>query len=340
MVRVMLQEHCVIIIAVKESLRDSIIAELNHIGVDQYITISNHFVHELFYEKRRDTRELLFRIEELENALVRTMRKPAINVSFHLTDSCNLNCKGCWHFAPLAKGEMVSVDEFEKDVKRLAELMQGEITLISLFGGEPLMHPKAYMFPYIVKKNLPDTYVELLTNGILLPKQTEDFWKSVKDNDVVIEWTRYPIGDKTNKEIEKVLKAKNVSYRFFDGEDEKVLSKIFLDVNAIGDNGQRGRNDARKQWIRCYSAGDCVQLKKHRLYPCSTAANAHIFVDYFKQKMRLSDCDGINIYEAKSKDEVLEFLSQPIPFCRYCNVGKDTITYEWEASRREITEWT
>ena len=288
--------------------------------------------------KMEDTNK---RIERLEESIIRLIPKPSLNFSYHLIDGCNLNCRGCWHFAPLAGRNMPRVEEFESDVKRLAEVMGGEISLISLFGGEPLLNPEAYKYPYIIRKYLSDTKIELLTNGTLIPDQSTEFWESMRVNAVVIEWTRYPIGEEKNKRIEDVLKNENAEYRVFNAfEEEKSLSQIVIDVNAIGNNGQKGRNDARWQWIHCFRAGDCIQLKNHKLYPCTTAANAHLLKEYFGLDIRLSQFDGIDIYEAVSKKEILDFLSKPIPFCRYCRVERESFGHNWEPSNKELREWT
>lgn len=331
-----------VIVAVKEETQGIILECLESYEVEEIICVSDNCIHEMLNNQARDAESLSKRLDEIEKSYIRMIPKPAINVSFHLTDECNLNCKGCWHFAPLAKkGEsFADVSEFERDIKRLAEVMCGEVTLISLFGGEPLLHPECYKFPYIVNKYLPNTYVELLTNGLLIPDQSENFWKSCRDNDVLVEWTRYPIKDDYNNLILNTLKEKEVKYRIFSGPDTKCLTHDVIDIEAIGVNGQRGRNDARYQWLHCFRAGDCVQLKKHRLYACDKAANAHIFKDFFNLDIKLSEFDSIDIYEAKNKDEITSFLAKPIPFCRYCKVDQTTEGHRWSASKKIIEEWT
>lgn len=335
-----LYDSCVIL-GVTASKQPELLRNLQKYDIKKIICITDDCIKEMLVNQNSDISLLQRRIDELEMSYIRMIPKPAINVSFHLTDECNLNCKGCWHFAPLAKRNagFADIDEFERDVSRLAEIMQGEITLFSLFGGEPLLHPEAYRFPYIIKKYLPDTFVEILSNGLLIPKQEERFWNSCRENDVCLEWTRYPIGEKQNELIERSLRNAGIKYRIFNGAEAKCLTHDVIDLLAIGDNGQRGRNDARYQWLHCFRAGDCVQLKNHRLYACDKAANAPIFKEYFNLDIRCSAYDGIDIYEAKSKDEITKFLAKPIPFCRYCKVDQTTEGHKWTVSQREIDEW-
>ena len=57
----------------------------------------------------------------------------------HITDHCNLKCRGCSHFSPLAQEWFESVEDFKKDFSQLASLMP--VNIIRLMGGEPLLHP-------------------------------------------------------------------------------------------------------------------------------------------------------------------------------------------------------
>ena len=49
--------------------------------------------------------------------------------------------------------------------------------------------------------------------------------------------------------------------------------------------------------------------------------------------------DYIDIYKAKDKKEILEFLSKPVPFCRYCNVDNRKYSFDFEKSNKDINEW-
>ena len=70
-----------------------------------------------------------------------TGKKPSrkrFNFEVHLIDSCNLNCKCCVHFAPLAKpSSFYLLEEFEKEIKRLSELFGSVLNLkvVGIFIG-------------------------------------------------------------------------------------------------------------------------------------------------------------------------------------------------------------
>jgi hypothetical protein len=54
----------------------------------------------------------------------------------------------------------------------------------------------------------------------------------------------------------------------------------------------------------------------------------------------ISDRDSIDIYKAQSAQEIFEFLSKPIPFCKFCYVEKRSFGHKWERSQKDIREWT
>ena len=50
------------------------------------------------------------------------------NFEIHLYDHCNLNCKSCFYFVPLAKPDSYyPLDEFERGIKRLCSLFDGKL---------------------------------------------------------------------------------------------------------------------------------------------------------------------------------------------------------------------
>lgn len=73
------------------------------------------------------------------------MKRPLIHLDVHVTDHCNLNCKGCTHFAPLVEQEVFKdPDQVGKDLRELAKKFV--IKKIHLLGGEPLLHPRVNEF--------------------------------------------------------------------------------------------------------------------------------------------------------------------------------------------------
>ena len=128
-------------------------------------------------------------------------------IEYHLVNHCNLNCKGCAHFAPLAKPWFADINEFEKDLKQLSSKVI--IDKLTLFGGEPLLNNDIDKFLIVARKILPNTDISVLTNGVLLLKKIGNLAKIMKDNCIYMDITCYPIN--VNYELElKMLKALNI----------------------------------------------------------------------------------------------------------------------------------
>jgi hypothetical protein len=53
----------------------------------------------------------------------------------------------------------------------------------------------------------------------------------------------------------------------------------------------------------------------------------------------VTEKDYINIYKVDTIKEIVSFLHNPVPFCRYCNLNDSTYGIEWEVSKKEISEW-
>jgi organic radical activating enzyme len=267
----------------------------------------------------------------------RTHPRQLLKFEVHLTEHCNLNCKMCSHFSPLAKNEFVDVKNFARDFERLSELTNGgkKIYLINLLGGEPLLHKNLVELLNIARRFFPYNTINLVTNGILLEKQQDDFWKSCKDNKITLCISKYPI-KLAKDEIKRIAEVYGINCEYWGGDngldDEiKTMHHMAIDIN--------GKNNFKKSFKHCPEANGCVQLVNGRLYTCCIIPYIRHFNEYFHQNLVVNTMDYIDIYEAKNLDEILEFLCQPVPFCRYCNIEKKGYGFEWGISKKEITEW-
>jgi hypothetical protein len=254
------------------------------------------------------------------------------NITFNVVNHCNLNCAGCNNFSPLAEKWFADVSVFEKDIKRLSEILNGKLKKFNLMGGEPLLHPKIAEFAAILRKYFhKPILIAITSNGLLASEMPNVFWNVLKENDIIFEMTRYPVNIDYNS-IMKSIESKGVKTRwFFYGLELKTTTRYILDLN--------GGQIPLESFGRCRNGNDNLQLKNGRLYTCSIVAQAEHFNKYFNLNLCLSDEDGIDIYEAKNFDEITKFLASPASFCRYCDLNQRTYDNEYRLSKREITEW-
>lgn len=278
--------------------------------------------------------EMLMRIER---GISNYMPQVRLRFEVHVTEHCNLNCKHCAHFSPLAEESYIDIDRYTKDVNRLSELFDGEMSYILLLGGEPLLHPRLSELMEITRKAFPIGRIRIVTNGILLPKMENDFWEACKKNNVEISPSEYPINFDYDG-WEKKIEAKGVKYTTY-SPARKTMYKLYpiFPNRAVGG----GDISCRSNFFHCHDATRCVTLRDGRMYTCDIAAHALHLKKHFNLDITLSKRDSVDIYDVKSGAELLKKLARPIPFCQYCDVtvGESLIECEWEVSHKDRFEW-
>jgi len=251
----------------------------------------------------------------------------------HLTDHCNLNCRGCDNFSPLSPEVFADIDVVNSDCARISELSGGKVSEVQLLGGEPLLHPQVSEFMDIARKHFPTSPISIVSNGLLLSKQQASFWESCKKNDIQIVVTKYPVNVDYNS-IEQYALEQGVNFRFYGstGTVPKTMQCAPLDIS--------GKQNPRDSFLRCNSANRCIAMDNGKIYTCSLIPYVKYFNARFNQELIVTDKDYIDIYKAGSIDEILSFISRPMPFCRYCNRKGIIWDIGFGSSKKDITEWT
>jgi hypothetical protein len=285
-----------------------------------------NFFENLFSKKNKDMRII--------HMIACITKQPFLSgFQVDIVSHCNLNCKYCGNFSPLVKEKFLSLEEFTKDLERVAFLTGGNIGAVRLMGGEPLLHPEFLDFVKTMHRILPKTDIMIVTNGILLQRRDDDFWQTLHDYDVIVCLTCYPI--KLNlAEIDGKASKFGVRINYTGlGEGVKKMFHLPLDLS--------GKQPAVQNYIKCGGGnGVCVYLNRGKFFTCATSSTIEFFNGYFKTSLEITEKDYIDIHKAQSIDEILEFLAKPIPFCRYCNIDARTYNHKWEISKRDIKEWT
>jgi MoaA/NifB/PqqE/SkfB family radical SAM enzyme len=292
----------------------------------------NYFTLKEVLKKITPSKIQKFRRNIIENIQTRKRlrRRKTLQVQVHLVEHCNLNCKYCAHFSPIAEEEYIDIVVYERNIMRLSKLTGGYLDKLVLMGGEPLLHPGLTAIFDISRRYFPKSLITLNTNGVLLKKQNDDFWNNCNSNNIEIIITRYPI--KLDMDALRIKAAgHNVLLRYF-VETVKDMWKVPLNINGGG--GGAGN------FSGCQPANWCISLQDGRLFTCGTIPYIRHFNKYFGWNFKVSDNDCIDIFKAKDIDEILDFLCKPVPFCRYCNQDDIVRHLEWGVSKKDISEWT
>lgn len=134
-------------------------------------------------------------------------KRKLLGFRIRAAEHCNLNCKGCNNFAPIAEHEFIALDELQRDLTRLGELFEHKCSYIYITGGEALLHPELTSIMRLARTAFSSGDISVFSNGILLSQQTDDFWNACREYNINIICTAYPI----NINVE-AIRAKAVAF--------------------------------------------------------------------------------------------------------------------------------
>ena len=256
--------------------------------------------------------------------------KPVLyHFEVHITDHCNLNCKGCAHFSNLCAPTYADPAEFEKDMRAMAETFSA-VRQIYLLGGEPLLHPDVTKFVRVAREVFPETRISLMTNATLVMRMDDEFWRALADTGIILLCDSYPIGLPVD-EINRRGKEQGVTVEWTVAREE--FFKIPIDP--------AGGHDPATSFGLCRGYNNCPIVRDGKLYPCAYAAFADVFRERFgiEEGLEVTPTDYFDIRAPHDPDDAMEFLLRPIPWCANCDMEHMEF-YEWGRSKKTIDEWT
>lgn len=249
--------------------------------------------------------------------------------SFQIVDHCNLACYACNVAAPIAKKKFMDFKNFSRDIELLHHAVGDRIKRLGITGGEALLHPECRSFLRKAREVFQNSQIELLTNGILLGSQSVDFWENLRDYNITINMTRYP-----------------VNYPDFD--------KVIYYTGNYHINLQIGAADGKKQSCymplkekptqKFYDYAMCPlynfpRVIDGRLYPCCLMTEVEHINSHFGTNIIVDNEDSLDLSTVHSYQEVQAFLHKPLHLCRYCDLRNREVKDGWIPSKREKSEW-
>jgi MoaA/NifB/PqqE/SkfB family radical SAM enzyme len=89
-------------------------------------------------------------------------------IIYSITNRCNLNCKGCFHWALHEAGDIEMSDEELRNT--IAEAKGIGVSIMVIGGGEPMMRPEIID----ITSEFPEVIFLVFTNGLLLDEEKLD----------------------------------------------------------------------------------------------------------------------------------------------------------------------
>lgn len=113
-------------------------------------------------------------------------------VEYHVSDYCNLKCKGCGHFSNLVtEKKFPKIETFEDMLFGLSKKFRN-IKVFRLMGGEPLINPQLPLFIYAVKKFFPYADIRIASNGLLVAEMKTPLVNAIRECNVTVDISQYP----------------------------------------------------------------------------------------------------------------------------------------------------
>ena len=270
-------------------------------------------------------------IKKLVNA-VRTYiqhKRLPLHVEFNIIDNCNLNCKGCSHYSPMATDSQQPLSALIQAMEKVGSIQgASSIREVFLIGGETLLYRHIEEAMIHARRCFPTQTIKIFTNGLLIPRMTDRFWQTCRQTDTVMAITRYPVKFDYDNAIDTCRRQGVRTEIFGDRSLKDSFFKFPLD--------EAKKENKHIRHFRCTSFG-CITIDNGRIFPCAQSACVHLLNKAFNTDFQWENGDYINLDDLHHVRQIRRLRNKPVPFCGYC---AKTTTTTYGPSRRHYSEWS
>ena len=244
------------------------------------------------------------------------------HVEFEIVEHCNLNCKACSHFSNICEKKFVDARVIGSHFNKISKLF-GFTYEACILGGEPLLHPDIIDIIEYTRMRFPFSRIKLVTNGLLLDKMSDAFFKSCHKNKIQIFVTKYPPIENKIEKIKELLYKFKIKY-FISPVVRTFTAK--LNPEGVLDKYETFKNCRHRE---------CTMLRDDKIYLCPICAYIDKYNKYFNKN--IPEPKGINIYSSSAK-QILNYLKNPEETCKYCTRISNYV--DWCCSEKpKETDW-
>lgn len=247
------------------------------------------------------------------------LAKSIKRLDFNIAYACNLSCKGCISLSDINRRGIESLESIEQQCSNWSKLINPQV--ITLFGGEPLLHPRIHDVITCIKSHWSKCTIRLITNGYLLKKHDPHKWLEYTPFEMQISVHRKDHEYLITREIRRILECKRgwqVTRKKYNGHkdieftlnDFKIYKSFFEEfVKPYRDDMTPFNSNPAKAHSIC-GAPNTPVLYKNKLYKCPAIANL------------LDIMPGYINYEGYShNDDISQFIQgigKPETVCAMC----------------------
>lgn len=241
-----------------------------------------------------------------------------------VTYGCNLSCVGCISLSDRKRSGPESVQFLKSSFQKWRAVLAPDI--LTLFGGEPCLHPELLGICEAVRQSWPSSTIRLITNGYLLARFPANRWFDFEPFEMQISIHRKDHEPVINQQIKNILKVKQAwkvkmhggpsSHRQMEWAIPKfsIYKSIFKDFvvpyQKVDDRILPWNSDPAESHKICGAPATPI-LYKDRLYKCPAVANT---IDLVGESWY-----GYQGYDIN--DDIEDFVSninRPEPICAQC----------------------
>lgn len=220
----------------------------------------------------------------------------------HVSDYCNLNCRGCTHYSPIFEKKLPDTEERIHDIELLAQTFSHVVDFY-LLGGEPFLNPDIEKYITSAYELLPNTRLHIVTNGLLLPKVSPRVYDTIRKYDVEISVSEYKPTHEMIDVIIDVLHQNNVRYQIRPYDSKQFFNKPLA------------KNCDMDYEKLCISDG-CVNIWNGKIARCPSL----MYVHELNKKYGL-DLPENGVYSMNghiSGRELKKIMKEKVPLCKHC----------------------
>jgi len=260
---------------------------------------------------------LLERIQRLGRSLrARLERKILIDsLEFLLADTCNLRCNNCTTSSPfMSDANLPCLDSFVESLSFLSPVAR--CYELRFLGGEALLNINICSFMRAARQSGIFRNIRVITNGLLLPRMSEEFWQLAD----IVRISVYPAT--TNIFSEAKLESLKATASRHQTRLEVIRDTHFM--KATSDKRIEGVSAVQRIFSTCGEAHgwSCHLLYRNRLYRCSRVHTLDRYLSKIGvEHENFTDQDGLVIDgRANLFSDLKNYLksSEPLKACSFC----------------------
>ena len=117
--------------------------------------------------------------------------------------SCNISCAGCISISDIKRSGIEPFEHLVHSINKWKNVLHPDI--ITLFGGEPCLHPKLLEICSEIRQSWPNSIIRLITNGYLLDNFDSAAWFNFEPFEMQISIHRKDHEAIINQKIKNIL---------------------------------------------------------------------------------------------------------------------------------------